>query len=147
MKAAPGSPRVVSGMGCAIITPMTAVVEQYLAALDAQDWPGVAATLTDHGFERIGPYRDVVASKGAYVRFLERVVSTLGEYRLVPERVVSTERVIYAEVTESCVHAGEKMAFPEVLVFDLADDGLIGRVQVYMMRPGEEPTLEKTSGS
>jgi hypothetical protein len=115
---------------------MTAVVEQYLVALDEQDWTGLARTLTDGDFERIGPFRDIVASKGEYVAFLEKQVSALAEYRIVPERIVSAERVVYAEVTESCVHAGEEKAFPEVLVFDLADDGLIRRVQVYMMRPG-----------
>jgi hypothetical protein len=118
------------------MTPMAAAVDRYLAALDQQDWPGLAATLNDGDFERVGPYCDVVASKSAYVEFLERVVSALSEYRLVPGRMVSTERVVYAEITESCVRLGEKMEFPEVLVFDLADDGLIRRVQVYMMHPG-----------
>jgi SnoaL-like domain len=126
---------------------MAAAVERYLAALDERDWSGLAATLTDGDFERIGPFRDIVASKLAYVAFLERVVSALAGYRLVPERVVRTELVVYAEVTESFVHAGDRKAFPEVLVFDLADDGLIRRVQVYMMRPGEEPVVEGASAS
>jgi SnoaL-like domain len=126
---------------------VAAVVEQYLAALDERDWSGLAATLSDLDFERVGPFRDIVASKNAYVAFLERVVSALAEYRLVPERVVSTELVVYAEVTECFVHAGERLSFPEVLVFDLADDGLIRRVQVYMMRPGEEPAVEGASAS
>jgi hypothetical protein len=137
-----GSLFVVDPVDCAIITPMADVVEQYLAALDEQDWSGVAATLTDDDFERVGPFCDIVASKDAYVAFLERVVSALAEYRLVPGRVVSTERVVYAEITESCVQAGETKAFPEVLVFDLADDGLIRRVQVYLMQPGGEPSVE-----
>jgi hypothetical protein len=118
---------------------MTASVERYLAAMDEQDWSGLAATLTDGDFERIGPYCDVIPSKGDYVAYLDRVVSSLPEYRLTPVRVVSTEGVVYAEITESCVHAGEKMTFPEVLVFDLGDDGLIRRIQVYLMTPGEEP--------
>jgi predicted ester cyclase len=116
---------------------MAESVERYLAALDQQDWSGLAATLTDGEFERIGPYCDVVPSKSEYVAYLDRVVSDLPEYRLTPERVVSAEGVVYAEITESCVHAGEQMAFPEVLVFDLADDGLIRRIQVYMMSPEE----------
>jgi hypothetical protein len=37
------------------------------------------------------------------------------------------------------------MAFPEVLVFDLDDRGLINRVQVFMMRPGESPPVEGAS--
>ncbi|MGA8725481.1 MAG: nuclear transport factor 2 family protein [Acidimicrobiales bacterium] len=118
---------------------MTASVERYLAAMGAQDWSGLAATLTDGDFERIGPYCDVIPSKSEYVAYLDRVVSSLPEYRLTHDRMVSTEEVVYAEITESCVQAGERMAFPEVLVFDLADDGLIRRIQVYMMQPGDEP--------
>jgi SnoaL-like domain len=124
---------------------LMAVVDRYLAALDKQDWAGLEATLTGGAFERVGPFRDIIGSKGEYVAFLDRVVSGLDEYRLVPERVVATERVVYAEVVESFVHQGEKMAYPEVLVFDLGGDGLISRVQVYMMRPGEAPPVEGAS--
>jgi hypothetical protein len=122
-----------------------AVVDRYLAALDKQDWARLEATLTEGAFERVGPFYDIIGSKGEYVAFLDRVVSGLDEYRLVPERVVTTERVVYAEVTESFVYGGEKMAYPEVLVFDLGGDGLISRVQVFMMRPGETPPVEGAS--
>ena len=49
---------------------------------------------------------------------------------------------VYAEVEESFVLDGRRRAFPEVLVFDVGDDGRISRVQVYMMRPGEEPPIK-----
>ncbi|MBO0729308.1 MAG: nuclear transport factor 2 family protein [Acidimicrobiaceae bacterium] len=124
---------------------MAASVEHYLTALDKQDWAALDATLTDGDFERVGPFRDIVGSRREYVEFLERVVSPLGEYHVTPDRVVATERVVYAEIVESFVHAGEKLAYPEVLVFDLDGKGLINRVQVFMMRPGEQPPVEGAS--
>lgn len=124
---------------------MAGATEQYLTALDNQDWAALDATLTGGAFERVGPFCDVVGSRREYVEFLKRVVSPLGDYHVTPERVVTTEHVVYAEVTESFVYADEKMAYPEVLVFDLDGEGLISRVQVFMMRPGEAPPVEGAS--
>jgi hypothetical protein len=112
-------------------------VDDYLAAITNKDWAGLSSTLADV-FERIGPYRDVVGSKDEYVKFLERVVTPLEEYQVRAVRVAPSESVVFAEVVESFVH-GERMDVPEVLVFDLAPDGLISRVQVYMMHEGEPP--------
>lgn len=117
---------------------MTGVVEQYISALDAKDWEGVGATIADDSFERVGPFCDVIGSKGGYVDFLERVVSALEQYHLRIRRLVGSDNAVYAEVNESFLLDGALADFPEVLVFDLAADGRIQRVQVYMMRPGEE---------
>jgi hypothetical protein len=124
-----------------MINQMATSVERYLEALDTKDWAGLGSTLADSGFERVGPFRDVIDSKSGYVEFLDRVVSPLQDYRVIPHRSVPSEAVVYAEVVESFVFDGTPMEFPEVLVFDLAGDGLINRVQVYMMRPGEQPPV------
>lgn len=119
---------------------MSTVVDDYLEALDAQDWNRVSGTLAENGFERVGPFCDVIGSSGEYVQFLERVVSGLKDYRLAVRRKVEGDGTVYVETTESFVHDGEKMEFPEVLVFDTSG-GAITRVQVYMMRPGDEPPV------
>lgn len=120
---------------------MAPVVEQYLAALTAKAWSDLAATLSADQFERVGPFQDIITAKERYVEFLDRVVSPLESYAVVCHRVTSSEHVDCAEVTESFVFEGVPMAFPEVLVFDLSEERLIRRVQVYMMRPGEEPPV------
>jgi len=117
---------------------MLDIVEQYLEKLQAKEWTGLGATLAATGFERVGPFCDVIDGKDDYVRFLDGIVSTLDDYRVRARRISVSEGVVYAEVNESFVTDGTAMDFPEVLVFDIGDDGLITRVQVYMMHPGEE---------
>jgi hypothetical protein len=114
-------------------------VDTYLVALDSKDWAGLASTLAS-AFERIGPFRDVIGSKDEYVQFLDRVVTPLEDYHLRPVRVAASDGAVFAEVVESFVH-GDKMEVPEVLVFDLGPEGLISRVQVYMMHAGQEPPV------
>jgi len=119
---------------------MGTTVDQYLESLDGKDWAGLASTLAATDFERVGPFRDVIGSKDEYVQFLDRVVTPLEDYHVRPVRVAASEAVVFAEVVESFVH-GEKLEVPEVLVFDLGPDGLISRVQVYMMHVGQEPPV------
>jgi SnoaL-like domain len=118
---------------------MATLIDQYLVALTGKDWAGLASTLAPV-FERVGPFRDVIGSRDEYVQFLDRVVTPLEDYNVRPVRVVPSDDVVFAEVVESFVY-GEKMEVPEVLVFDLGPDGLISRVQVYMMHVGQEPPV------
>lgn len=120
---------------------MRATVERYLKALEAKDWETFATTLAEKSFERIGPFCDVVDTKQAYVSFLSHVVGNLENYGIRVRRMQQSDRVVYAEINESFAVDGTKMDFPEVLVFDVDDDERIARVQVYMMRPGEEPPV------
>src|SRR3954464_2482860 len=120
------------------------IVQRYIKALGNKDWTAFADTLAEDGFERIGPFADLVTSKNAYVEFLDRVVTPLADYSLMPTRLIPSAdgKVVLAETTESFLIDGTPTAFPEALVFDLDDAGLIRRVQVFMMRPGEAPPGE-----
>jgi SnoaL-like domain len=126
---------------------MTTVVERYLETLQEQNWEALGATLSPKEFRRIGPFCDTLTSKTEYIKFLAGVVPILAQYQLRTRRIVAgdsaegSSATVYAEINESFVANGSKMDFPEVLVFDLGADGLITQVQVYMMRPGEDPAL------
>lgn len=117
---------------------MPDAVTRYLESLNSKDWEALGATLSGGEFERVGPFCDVISDSSAYVRFLDGIVSTLGDYAVRTRRVSVADGAVYAEVNESFVLDGARKDFPEVLVFDVGDDGLISRVQVYMMRPGAE---------
>lgn len=120
---------------------MPDAVARYLESLNAEDWEAMGATLTEGPFERVGPFCDVVADKAAYLGFLDEIVTTLGDYTVRTRRISATDGVVYAEINESFVFDGKRMEFPEVLAFDIGDDGLITRVQVYMMRPDDEAVV------
>jgi hypothetical protein len=122
-------------------------VTRYLESLGAQDWEALGTTLTDGEFERVGPFCDVISDKAAYLAFLDSIVPSLDNYTVRTRRVSVTDGVVYAEINESFQLQGEPMDFPEVLVFDLDADGLISRVQVYMMRPDDTTAGARRAGS
>ena len=120
---------------------MPDTVTRYLESLNAQDWEAMGATLTDGPFERVGPFCDVIADKAAYLEFLDGIVSTLENYTVRTRRVSVADGAVYAEINESFVLEGTRMDFPEILAFDIGGDGLITRVQVYIMRPDDEAAV------
>lgn len=122
----------------------TGPVEEFVAAYGARDWSRLAGALSDESFERVGPYVDVIGSKGEYLDFLQRVVPTLGpHYELVLERVTygADRRVGHAELLERLEVDGTPMDIPEVIVFDLGSDGLITRMRLFLQQPGGMPPV------
>jgi hypothetical protein len=114
-------------------------VEDFVESYRAHDWARLAGCLSDSGFERVGPYLDVIDSKTEYVAFLQRVVPTLGpRYELAPVRISRGEdgTTAFAELIERVEIEGTLTDIPEVIVFDLAADGLIGRMRLFLQQPG-----------
>ncbi|WP_197505497.1 MULTISPECIES: nuclear transport factor 2 family protein [unclassified Mycobacterium] len=113
------------------------VVERYLDCLAAHDWDGLATTIGDEGLTREGPFCDVVEGKQHYVAYLRKVLTNLDGHRLDVQRVshVST-RLSYVELTESFVIDGVPKRWPECILFERGDDGLISRVSVFFKQPG-----------
>jgi len=114
-------------------------VKGFVERYGAHDFDGVADCLSDEGFERLGPYLDVIASKQEYVDFLRRVVPTLGpRYELLPVRITSGADgdTAYAELIERVEVDGVLTDIPEVIVYDLAPDGRIARMNLYLKQPG-----------
>ena len=117
-------------------------VEDYLAAMTDRSWERVAASLADTGLVRNGPFVDVIEGKRAYVDFLRGVCSPFDSYRLDVHRISrSGDRVVFAEIDEVIGRDGVESSFPEVLLFELDDSGLIRFVSVFMKRPGAQPSI------
>jgi hypothetical protein len=108
-------------------------VERYLACLAVNDWDSLAATVADEDLIREGPFCDVVEGKQAYLKFLRGVFASLEGYRLDVRRVSHlSDKLSYVELSETFDIDGVPTEYPECLVFEQNDDGLINRVSVFM---------------
>ena len=108
------------------------VVERYLECLAAHDWDGLADTIATEGLTREGPFCDVVEGKAPYVDYLRKVCTNLRGHRLHVHRVSHVNsRVSYAELSETFEIDGVATAWPECILFEQGDDGLISHVSVF----------------
>ncbi len=107
------------------------VVERYLQSLTGHDWDALADCLADE-FTRVGPYGDTYATKPDYLAFISDLMPKLPGYAMEVTRVTYSDRVAYAELSETVTVDGAPLRTPECLTFDLAEDGRIARVEVFI---------------
>lgn len=108
------------------------VVERYLECLAAHDWDGLADTIAEEGLTREGPFGDAVEGKARYVTFLRKACTALEGHRLHVRRVSHVDnRVSYAELSETFDIDGVATTWPECILFERDDDGLISHVSVF----------------
>jgi hypothetical protein len=113
------------------------VVERYLECLADHDWDGLATTIADEGLVREGPFCDVVEGKEHYVAYLRKVLTQLEGHRVEVQRVSHVDsRLSYVELTEAFKIDGTAAKWPECILFEQRDDGLISRVSVFFKQPG-----------
>jgi limonene-1,2-epoxide hydrolase len=121
----------------------THAVERYLRCMAANDWDGLAATIADEGLTREGPFCDRIEGKHRYVAFLRNVITSLNGYRLTVQRVSHvSDRVSYVELSETFEVDGVLAEYPECILFERNDDGLISHVSVFMKQPGAQAPVE-----
>lgn len=107
-------------------------VESYLEFLAAHDWDGLATTIAEGGLTREGPFCDLIEGKDHYIAYLRKVLTTLKGHRLDVKRVSRVDsRVSFVELTESFEIDDTAAAWPECLLFEQNDDGLISHVSVF----------------
>lgn len=113
------------------------VVERYLECLAAHDWDGLADTIADEDLTREGPFCDRVDGKAHYVAFLRKVCTNLTGHRLEVQRVSHVDtRVSFAELSETFEIDGVATTWPECILFEQRDDGLISHVSVFFKQRG-----------
>ena len=103
------------------------IVEDYLAALTSHDWNALRDCLCDD-VVRVGPYHDEYRGRDAYVDFLSALMPTLPGYSMDVARVTYADDLAFAELAET---VGE-VRTDEALVFEIAGDGRIARVDVFL---------------
>jgi ketosteroid isomerase-like protein len=107
-------------------------VRRYLDAMVQGQWETLADCLTP-GVERLGPYGDDYHGVDAYVPFLRATIGALESYVMRVDRVVAAgDAIVVAELSETVTMNGTRLETPEALVFDLAPDGRIARVAIFL---------------
>ncbi|HEX4492216.1 MAG TPA: nuclear transport factor 2 family protein [Acidimicrobiia bacterium] len=107
-------------------------VRRYLDAMARGEWDALAECLTPD-VERLGPYGDDYDGVDAYVPFLRATIEALDGYVMRVDRVVAAgDALVVAELSETVTMNGTRRETPEALVFDLAPDGRIARVAIFL---------------
>lgn len=112
---------------------MAGVVERYLRAVVGHDWAGLADCLAED-VVRVGPFGDTYSPRDPYVAFLAALMPSLPGYSMQVDRVVYAGDVAVAQLSETVEVDGAPLVTPETLVFDLAPDGRIARIGIYIQR-------------
>jgi ketosteroid isomerase-like protein len=111
-----------------------AMVRTYLDAMVAHDWDGLAACLVPD-VVRLGPYGDDYRGVDEYVAFLRATIEALDGYVMRIDRVTAAgPRIVLAELSETVTIDGKPLETPEALVFDLAPDGRIAHIAIFLRR-------------
>lgn len=114
-------------------------VERYLTCMGAHDWDGLAATIADDGLTREGPFCDRVEGKARYVTFLRNIITSLNGYELAVQRISHvSDQLSYVELSETFEADGVRTEYPECILFERGDDGLISHVSVFIKQPGAD---------
>jgi ketosteroid isomerase-like protein len=108
------------------------VVERFLTAMVAHDWDAMGACLADD-VVRVGPYLDTYVGRDDYVAYLSTMLPTLPGYSMEISRIVAAGDVVTVQLAETVdAPDGKPLRTPEALVFDLAPDGRIARIEVFI---------------
>jgi len=82
---------------------------------------------------------DRVEGKAHYVAYLRKVLTNLSGHRLTVQRISHVHtRLCYVELTEEFEIGGAPAEWPECILFERDDDGLIARVSVFFKQPGAQ---------
>jgi len=111
------------------------VVERYFAAMTAHDWDGLRACLAND-FSRDGPYPEHAwRGPDEYVEFVSGLLPGLRNHGVDVTRVTRSGDVVHAELTETVELDGRQSTVRLSTAFDLAADGRIRHVEVFVRRP------------
>jgi limonene-1,2-epoxide hydrolase len=119
-------------------TTPTSIVEGFFAYLTARDWEHLRVALRQN-VERVGPFADKITGRDRYLDFLRGTVPS--EYRNDVRRIVAASdgRAAFARVTEHLRYGDQKRSLEEAYSFDIGEDGLISRIEIYWQTPGNDP--------
>jgi hypothetical protein len=109
-------------------------VERYFFHLTAREWSDLGTFLAQEVL-RIGPYGDQLTGRQVYLDFLRTTVPA--DYGNDVLRIVSTPDGLFAfaKVTEHLRYEEVEYHLDEAYSFEIGEDGLIRRVEIYWQTP------------
>jgi ketosteroid isomerase-like protein len=111
---------------------MPDIIERYLEAITSHNWDAMRDCVADD-VVRVGPYGDRYEGKDAYVAFIADTMPKLEGYEMQVDRVTyAGDNLAFAELSETVMLNGMPHRTPEALVFELAGDGRIAHVEVFI---------------
>jgi ketosteroid isomerase-like protein len=114
---------------------MAGIVERYLHAIASHDWGVVDECIADD-IIRVGPYGDRYTGRDEYLAFIADLMPKLKGYVMKLDRVTyASDELAFVELRETVEVDGKPMVTPEVLVFEVAGDGRIARVDIFIQTP------------
>ena len=114
---------------------MAGIVERYLHAIASHDWGVVDECIADD-IIRVGPYGDRYEGRDDYLAFIADLMPKLKGYAMKLDRVTyASDALAFVELRETVEVDGKPMVTPEVLVFEVAGDGRIARVDIFIQTP------------
>ncbi|HTI74764.1 MAG TPA: nuclear transport factor 2 family protein [Mycobacterium sp.] len=114
---------------------MAGIVERYLHAIASHDWGVVDECIADD-IIRVGPYGDRYTGRDEYLAFIADLMPKLKGYAMKLDRVTyASDELAFVELRETVEVDGKPMVTPEVLVFEVAGDGRIARVDIFIQTP------------
>ena len=113
----------------------TDVVRRYFTSMMDHDWIVLRSCLTDD-FSRVGPYPEHVwDDPDGYVAFVSGLLPGLRGHGVDVTRVTGDDFVVHAEATETVELEGRQSTVRIAAAFDVAHDGRIRHVEVFVRRP------------
>jgi hypothetical protein len=114
------------------------IVERFFLHLTAREWDDLGPIL-DEEVLRIGPFGDQLTGRQVYLDFLRATVPS--DYGNDVLRVISTPdgRFAFAKVTEHLRYGEVELHLDEAYSFEVGEDGLICRVEIYWQTPQYDP--------
>jgi hypothetical protein len=117
-------------------------VDHFVTCLGVHDWDGLATTIADDGFTRVGAFCEVVEGKEPSLALVHDMLTPLQAHEVRVERSSHKDRFSYVELSETFELDDVWHRVPQCLVFERNEHGLITSVSVFIKRPGENAPVK-----
>jgi hypothetical protein len=114
------------------------IIERFFDRLTARDWESLGNLFSSH-VERIGPFGDRLVGRERYLDFLRGTVPSVYRNDVLRITYAQNGRSGFARVTEHLTYPGLELHLEETYAFDIDEEGLLSRVEIFGQSPESDP--------